>query len=130
MALTQLESLVLRGVQLGGDVETAVKRFDSNGVAGYAPAITSNLSPSYPDTDNPRERRFLMEAAALRAGRPGSQRSVPVRRSLARSARPSVLLGRTRHAGRVGCLGHCGSGSVQREPAVALAMPFALRTRQ
>jgi hypothetical protein len=101
MVMTNLESLKLRGVRVGGDATAKMVRFDSR--MDHEQTAASLSHPRHPSQSwrigyQPDSRRDLAESldedtAAIRAGRPDSFAGVPVSRSPAGKAGWAVLSG-------------------------------------
>jgi hypothetical protein len=102
MVVTNLESLVLRGVGVVGDVTARIMRFGSRMDHGQTAASLSH--PRHPSQSCRRigyqsDSRFILaesldeDTAAIRAGRPDSFAGVPVSRSPAGIAGWAVLFG-------------------------------------
>jgi len=100
MAVTMLETLVLRTVSVVGNVGTERERIGSMSAADQTLANLSLIcdpSPSYPPADNqpkPRPGHAFMAEAVGRAGRSGSWQGALTYRSPASSTRRPVLSGR------------------------------------
>jgi hypothetical protein len=109
MVLTNLESLKLRGVGVGGDATAKMVRFDSR--MDHEQAAASLSHPRHPSQSwrigyQPDSRRDLAESldedtAAIRAGRPDSLAGVPVSRSPAGKAGWAVLSGWSQAVGEL-----------------------------
>jgi hypothetical protein len=100
MVVTNLESLVLRGVRVGGDATAKMVRFGSRmGHVRTAAFHSRHPSQSCRRTGYQSASRFILaesldeDSTAIRAGRPDSFAGVPVSRSPAGIAGWAVLFG-------------------------------------
>jgi hypothetical protein len=101
MTVVHLESLVLRGIRVAGDVAMGLERNGSNRTDGRTPTVFLSFlrhpMTSYPQAGTqPGMRLGSAEdlgaaGAALRAGRPGRSAGVPTCRSLAITAGRTIL---------------------------------------
>ena len=141
MAVNLLESLVLRGVPVAGDVVAEMARMGFQLVKGQTPATLSyprHPSQRFGQIGQPDVRRLLVgtydkEAAATRAGRSESEAGVLVSRDPAIFAGRTVLSGWSRRfqplrpavqrTGSSGCLPIAVSTGLEREAQRVWPMP-------
>jgi hypothetical protein len=128
MAVMNLETLVLRGVNVVRDVVIGLERNGSNLTGVQAPvSLSSTRHPSasdpWTDTDPGKRYERAMQGAAhaaIRAGRPGSLAGVLGSRSPARCAGRAILSGWSQATG-----GFCPSAAWCLEPLTAEARTAA-----